>query len=142
MKRDRDLVTWLLLAGLAVLAAGAVFSAVCGVIWAQRYPAWATRTSASGVLAGVVLMTAALLAWAARRRLIPRGGRSAGAGRGVACRGAAVLGLAGVVASVVAGGRRGAGLADLVGRRAVGVVGRGAARPVVSRALAPGSAAA
>ncbi len=56
-----------LVAALVVLAAGAVFSAVCAIIWPVHYPVWATRASSAGLLCGVTLTAVGASIWAIRK---------------------------------------------------------------------------
>lgn len=65
----RDWVRVLLVAALAVLIAGAVFTAVVTEIWPSGHWApWIQRVSSGGLLAGVLLTATAGSVWAARRR--------------------------------------------------------------------------
>ncbi len=62
-ERRPSLARKLLLASLAVLAAGAVYTGICVTVWPVHAPAWTVRVSSVTYLAGIVLLAAATAAW-------------------------------------------------------------------------------
>lgn len=53
----------LLFGSLAALLAEGIFAATCAAVWPVRQPKWAVRVSSAVYLAGIITLTAAVLAW-------------------------------------------------------------------------------